>query len=449
MEPNTNTHESLTWEINILNDRLVEFAKRMTILAKKANRYGSNAISFDVIGEPFPVRYDVMDWDGTKRTVTRIMRKVVVTGTAPRVGNYEFVARVNFINGSAFISKSPSKADFILTQFHDVDGHCDHCKSRRARKEVFVVRNRDTGEMLQVGSSCLRDFLGIDDPRFIAANFAFSAEASGLARECEEYSWSSSIEGLLVLASVAIRLFGWCSKSQAERDSSLTPTVSYAALAICDPKYLKADDLALRSKIINAVTDEDRALALKVIEWVRSFDGTKLFNDFNNNLSVLFRADYISGTQYLGMVIAAMASYHREMEYELRKTKDRQAMQESKWVGEIKERIRGRRVTLVSQKVIGSSNYSDNDRLLIMFMDEGGDILIWWTETGGTEYRNGEKFWIDGTVKKHDEFNGLKQTILSRVKIHATEPKKPISKRGRGKKSIREEVRSEAVDTEN
>lgn len=51
-----------------------------------------------------------------------------------------------------------------------------------------------------------------------------------------------------------------------------------------------------------------------------------------------------------------------------------------------------------------------------IFEDESGNILVWKTSSG-TDLECGAKVRIKGTIKDHDEYNGVKQTILTRCKI--------------------------------
>jgi hypothetical protein len=49
-------------------------------------------------------------------------------------------------------------------------------------------------------------------------------------------------------------------------------------------------------------------------------------------------------------------------------------------------------------------------------LDNDGRTLTWFANTN-PEMNVGEKYRIKGTVKKHDEYNEWKQTILTRVKV--------------------------------
>lgn len=53
------------------------------------------------------------------------------------------------------------------------------------------------------------------------------------------------------------------------------------------------------------------------------------------------------------------------------------------------------------------------------FTDETGNVIVWWAssrprDNKSEELRIGSTYTFDGTVKGHDEYNGLKQTKVNR-----------------------------------
>lgn len=83
----------------------------------------------------------------------------------------------------------------------------------------------------------------------------------------------------------------------------------------------------------------------------------------------------------------------------------------SEWIGEIKERLRDLRVTLTGAREC-FSYYGDST----LFTFEYNDcILTWFTSSSPkVEMTIGNEYILTGTVKLHDEYNGVKQTRLSR-----------------------------------
>jgi hypothetical protein len=55
-------------------------------------------------------------------------------------------------------------------------------------------------------------------------------------------------------------------------------------------------------------------------------------------------------------------------------------------------------------------------RTMMRFHDEQGNVIVWWA-SGEQEMDCGTKIKAKATVKKHEEFMGVKQTIVSRVTV--------------------------------
>ena len=102
-------------------------------------------------------------------------------------------------------------------------------------------------------------------------------------------------------------------------------------------------------------------------------------------------------------------------------------------VGEVKQRLGFEKVKVIFTKSL------ENDwgvTTLIKFrMEEGeGNHLTWFASGDLTEeFPQGEIFDITGSVKKHDEFDGIPQTVITRVKIGLPKAKKSRKKKAQAK----------------
>ena len=84
----------------------------------------------------------------------------------------------------------------------------------------------------------------------------------------------------------------------------------------------------------------------------------------------------------------------------------------SEFVGEIKERLRDLRVTLTSCRGFDSPfGYT-----IVYTFKQGENVFIWMT-TAEKDVELNHEYLLSGTVKKHEEYNGIKQTHLSRCLI--------------------------------
>lgn len=84
----------------------------------------------------------------------------------------------------------------------------------------------------------------------------------------------------------------------------------------------------------------------------------------------------------------------------------------SEYIGEIKERLRDLQVKLVSEREINS--YYGTSILYTFAQDE--NILVWFCSGCpiDKDIHIGDEILLTGTVKAHDEYNGVKQTKLNR-----------------------------------
>ena len=145
---------------------------------------------------------------------------------------------------------------------------CEHCGLRRRRAETFVVVHVQSGEIRQVGSGCLRDFVGGHDPERACRQ----AECLALARaELDRVDRRSTpkpaigtrgieLEQFAVHAAHVLRSDGWRSREQARR--------------IEEPATVEQALRSLQSTP-DAIDDGDRALAEAALRWARALLPTK------------------------------------------------------------------------------------------------------------------------------------------------------------------------------
>jgi hypothetical protein len=398
--------------VTVVTERLEEAKKALEKLAKKAHRYGCPDISWE-IGKEVVKTHVVRDWDGEERHIKVSHTELIITGEALRYGNHEFLAHIELHEGGNLVDKAPGVED-LDHKFRDSTGFCEHCKTARRRNDVYAVRNLDNGEQLQVGRTCLRDYLGVD-PAAIIHRFALFRGAMELE---DEYSfgsskakWHQSIEGALALAAVCIRLYGWCSKSAAAY-KDVNPTVYYVGLVlglISRPSEQQKEQIR---EILAARTEADYELAKKTLHWVR--EEWKDNSDYAHNLRVIFSADVLHDERRLGLAVSAVGTYQRLHEGKAKRHDEIAAKFRSQHVGKVGERLRDLKLILRSQRVINGNDWGDV--VLVKFEDESGNMFSWFTGRG-TKLDDGSQVLVTGTVKRHGEYNGVLETQLSRCTV--------------------------------
>lgn len=340
-----------------------------------------------------------------------------ITGEAPQYNGWTFLARVDTLE------TAEGRHTFTLAPAPGVDhvdrslvrpGFCDHCGTARYRKNTYLVRESETGEIRNVGSTCIKDFLGW------SASVVFFTEGDvagdiddlvggGVYRE-QHYS----VETILTYAHAAIRAFGWVAASSYSDQPSTSSRVRFA---LNPPRTLNDRDRA-ELALLGTFAAEAGERAEVVRAWVLSdaFKGTSTYVD---NLKVAASVDFVTDKQ-VGILASAPQSYIRHLETAAeRKAKEAQwaaekaAKQASDYLapkGTKKVRVEG---TITGIRYI-PGDYGTT--VLYTILTKDGNLVKWFASREALGEAEGREVVIEGTVKDHEEYNGIKSTVLTRCK---------------------------------
>lgn len=276
---------------------------------------------------------------------------------------------------------------------------CDHCLINRYRKQTWLLQKGD--DFKQVGSSCLDEFVGR------AFDHVFYREIEAMIRSCEDGmslgmggggEESYSLNHLLHVVHATSQVYGFVSKKTAEEKgwSSTSERVwTYLNPSKNRPRDPKIDPKENLEHIANCVA------------WVRSLPANKRENDYMHNLYVSSSVDYVLGKSF-GLICSLLSAYEREIAYQA-KISNSEPKAVSQYVGKVGVR-QDYNLTL---KFKTSYENDFGTGFIMSFVDESGNQLVWFT-TSPIKMDIGDSMKIKGTVKAHNERNGVKQTILSR-----------------------------------
>lgn len=390
----------------VLAYRLEEALESLKKLAKKAERYGTPRITW-TLGEAYEEERRTME--GRKYKVQMV--DVAIDGlAAPKVGDFTFIAKAEITDAGVIVDCVPGETLPAGSREKLATGACEHCGNNRQRRHVFVCRDA-SGQLVQVGHTCLRDYMGTDTPASVAARFRFERELKEFDEEWGGRSGSfpdSALE-LLAVTSAAIRLWGWVPKSAPE--SAGEPTAFRVGVWF-RRGYIKEGsaewhDLKALEK---AVGEEDYAMAQAAMDWVASEEAGD--SEYAENLRVILAPGAVEAKRR-GYACSAVSSYQRHLGRLEERRREKETAAESQHIGKEGERLRGLKVWLVSSRGIGGYY---GDTILYKFKDEAGNILTWFS-SGGAELEIGKEYVLDATVKAHGEYNGVKETQLTRGKV--------------------------------
>ena len=290
-------------------------------------------------------------------------------------------------------------------------GECDHCHTQRGRTSVLIVRHQDTGETRQVGRSCVKDFLGWSTmPVLIDPEQADKAIERGSG--IEGHNWD--LGSVLTYSWAVNETLGWVPAGTA---GERTPSKDLVAEAISGHSQ-RAEQLRAT---IGGKLAEGAQMAPQIIS-----DLTTAFaaagGGYEANLAAILRAGVVHPRKHLGLAVSAVNAWHRQQEHaaadQLRAQQRLDAAERAarqRHVGTVGEPITMTGTVTVKRSIEG---YRWNSPSQVLLVVDCGDSVAKMITTAAWAYqvKPGEQLSVKGTVKAHDTFNGVPQTVLKRPK---------------------------------
>lgn len=331
-----------------------------------------------------------------------------VIGETPRINGWEFIATIELDeDGLGIINAVPGMVqEGELSSFRKATNWCDQCQRRQVRNNVYILRSDDGTTYKQVGSTCLVDFLGHENPMSLAAQAEMLIDAYAMATDaCDEDAYGMGggsrnwlvLEEYLTWVAGCIRNYGWMSKTKVEQNYGegwATSERSLDSMLGKEKKYYPQEC--------------DRELAKASIAWIREHEEyIEEGNDYQAKLYTVCRKDMIH-FKHVGVAASLIVAYQKAMEIEY----ERKNRKESKPQGNVGEKLV---LTVTCTKVIAyESQFTRGSSYIIMMIDEDGNRYKWFASK--CLMAEDSQYTVKGTVKGHDEYKGVISTILTRCK---------------------------------
>lgn len=348
--------------------------------------------------------------DGRRQDVSKTQIELV--GAAPKLKGWTFIARIMHGEGGNLIMGAPGEE--VPAKYRTSPPACDHCRSNRNRKDTFVVRS-DQGEYKQVGTNCLRDFLGTEDP---AAYVLYFSELKSLMDDIESDFYggggraSNEIETLnFVTTTIAvIRKLGFVSKRSAEERGGTTTSSDVSRYYFDGSK----DGKKFQEAIDEVRRPDDSDKAKKMIDWARSLKdaGNDDMEQYMWNLSVASEKLTVD-PKTAGLIASLPMAYDRANGTSSVASRPAVAAPPTPTL-KAGDKFEG---VLTVEKVRSWENDYGVTTLHIM-KDEAGQTYKW--KASRESLDEGSKVRIKGTVKvvEPDKYNGNIPTVeLTRCKV--------------------------------
>lgn len=385
--------------VNIPEINVEMFEGAMDKLVKLSKKLNSESIKYNRIGEK------VECISKKQEPIKKYMKYYTyeIFGSTPTLNGYKLVAmleRQKTLNLITHIDKTIKLPDGLDTK----ENYCEHCNTNRARKYLFILLEEATGKLIQVGKSCVKDFTGWHkNPEMVANWYSYIEEIDGYEDYDEErlmgggYSHYTNYHEALRVIAISAYFTDHDGYVKSCENTPKNPSTAY-----------KTRNYHHFAKIENIESEGYFEKAEEVKKWIMAQSNE---SDYMMNLQTLIKEGVVSDRK-IGYLASAYFSYKRALEREKEIKREAEAKKPSDFVGEVKER---KTFTLTYDREI---TYDTDFGLthIYFFHDENDNVLIWKT-TNWLEIEEGETISIKGTVKDHNEYRGVKQTVLTRCKV--------------------------------
>lgn len=380
-------------------------------LNKKAKKLGTDQIIVEKIRE-----YDTKIVTNELGNVVRYDYKVryvevKVSGKAPMFNGWSFIATIEHDKASKNLIKTIPGIE-LDHKYREAPPNCHHCNTNRWRKKTFVCRHED-GKEIQVGSTCIKDFLSHKSPESIA----WQCEMLGKVRELfsndepedgykiPKSAMRVSTRDFFKTTAQVIRENGWVSKSKVydRPDLNLIPTVEYVKYFLFPPQVGPRPKYDIQPK--------DIKLAYKSKQWAESLhpDSAGKFSDYFHNIKVLANDSSI-GLSEMGLAASIVGVCKNKLDKE---KMDKGPKKLNEYFGEIKKRYDME----LTVKSIGGFDGEWGYATIYKMSDQEGRRFSWFSTSLKVNLDEGETYKVKATVKKHQIWNDMKETMITRLKL--------------------------------
>ncbi len=352
---------------------------------------------------------------------TRTYYTVEVLGASPVLPDWEFLGTLEHATDTANILRSVPGFE-IPEAYRTGKQKCDHCNKIRSRKDTYIVRNKVSNEVKQVGHNCIADYLGRVSPQQLALFATFVKEMENCGDEGwggEKYERSPvTAEPMQFLeqACAVIRVRGFVSRaaamaySQKVGESGGTgslQTTSGAVWMNLFPPRNREERRYFEENIRVDVTPGDTMVALDTLSWLKSSTDN---SNYMHNLRTVFTKEFFTDRD-AGLAASAVGAYLKYIGKEVERRRKARVGENSKYFGTVGKR------EVFTLTILGEHVFENDfgQTTLFRMIDENGNLCNWWTSSARLEV--GHTYKLKGTVKKFDEYKGTKQTIINRCVV--------------------------------
>lgn len=384
-------------QFKVAENRAQDFDKHLKRLNKKRTKSGQEPFKV----ERSPIYYERVQGDKPPHWHPDMPAPTYKKGFF----NYTLEGETNFkIEGFEIIGLINNK-DNIVYKFIDEEGivlntyagasNCDHCNTKRHRNKIFIVREVSTGKLLEIGSNCVKDYIGIDADHF---SF-FPAQQNFFEEEWNIGGGSSVMEyHLETVLQITIQILRKESYKNSQCDYPTKHLVNmYLSIELEEgenPEWL-----------IEKYFEADYEKAKDIAQYFKNLEGD--LNDYMYNLKSISHSGWVN-SKHLGYAVSMVPTYNR-----IHEAQEQEKPQNGHWF-EDKDKVE---IKLTYKKSVHfDTEYGIS--FIQRFVDENNRVFVY----KGSSPVKSDQLELDDCLNlkvtiKHDFYKGTPQTRIMRPKV--------------------------------
>lgn len=345
---------------------------------------------------------DAPSSDGIKRF--RQIANITLSGPEVRLGDHQVMVKIDHRTAPAQFSFFSDESS-LPRRFLDATSYCEHCRIARKRNTTFVLYDHGHDRHVQVGGTCLKDFLEVSPEQIVRAMALLeqavdaidqAASGSGFAAGLAEPSFVRLIDYLAFVAQ-SVRTEGWYG-ARTEAGPNVKATWFHAL-----------ELMRLAAEAGMGPAQDDLAYAKAARDHVDNEVSKDVYYDeYWGNLAEVARQELIDERR-LAFAALIVREKHREEEQKKREAEFGQ----SEFFGEVGKRTINNVEVLSVSPVMGGRF---GTKWLHRLRTPEGNLAVWFGSRTFAQLQKGSHVSIVGTIKGHGTYKGIKQTELTRVR---------------------------------
>lgn len=358
----------------------------------------------------------------------KVFAKFIIVEVSGEVthGDWSFVATVDHHEKGNIIRAFNTELE-IPEKYKTCGPACEHCNKIRSRKDTYIVYNNTTHEFKQLGKNCMTEYTnGLDAEEAARLVQMYEKLEDGGYYGGSSFTRYMDVKKTLRYAFECFRHFGyekayndeyqtWNKTSTRERVSdymTLFESPNRLPSTVRERLQSEVDEVHFNPESEYAVQSTEEAM-----KWIATQDDPN--NQYLFSLYIICSEDYQEYRNF-GMLVSLPVAYDRHLKdiaYQEKKKAERAAdpRMNSQHIGNKGDRLT---ITCKTFEFVKSFDSEWGMSHLYKFTDENNNVFSWFSsnyiDLDAVEVKT-----VKGTVKGHSEFQGMKETQMTRCKINA------------------------------